>query len=275
MTTTLTASGPKVGGPLPDVQRRSKRKACQFVGITFGVLDLPFQDKGDERLKESILAIWRPKTGYRMLHSLLLKVFPGINIKRTYRLWTDLRLGRVKRYRKKRTGTPVPYAATMPNDVWTMDIIHDSCMNGTKLWILSVVDEFARECLALEVSTHINSSTVRSVLCRLFTTRAVPRFLRRDNGGEFIARSTAMLLHEAKCTARVIQPGKPWQNGFIESIHSTLRRDHLDVEVFFNRLDAQLKKGIYRYYYNQLPPHSALGYKAPTEYATMKVGSLM
>ncbi len=253
----------------------SKRKACQFVGITRRGLDLPLKDKGDDRMKESILAIWRPNMGYRMLHSLLLKVFPGINIKRTYRLWKELRLGRVKRYRKKRTGTPVTYGATMPNDVWTMDIIHDSCMNGTKLRILSIVDEFTRECLALEVSTHINSNTVRTVLRRLFTTRAVPRFLRSDNGGEFIARSTAMLLHEAKCTARFIQPGKPWQNGFIESFHSTLRRDHLDVEVFFNLLDAQLKTGIYRNYYNQVRPHSALGYKAPTEYATMEAGSLM
>ena len=92
----------------------SKRKACQFVGITRRGLDLPLKDKGDDRMKESILAIWRPNMGYRMLHSLLLKVFPGINIKRTYRLWKELRLGRVKRYRKKRTGTPVPYGATIP-----------------------------------------------------------------------------------------------------------------------------------------------------------------
>jgi putative transposase len=186
----------------------------------------------------------------------------------------SISLGRVKRYRKKRTGTPVPYAATMPNDVWTMDIINDSCMNGTKRRILSVVDEFTRECMALEVSTHINSYTVRSVLSRLFTKRAVPRFLRSDNGGEFIARSTAMLLHDAKCTARFIQPGKPWQNGFIESFHSTLRRDHLDVEVFFNLLDAQLKTGIYRNYYNRVRPHSALGYKAPVKYATTRLGPL-
>ena len=126
-----------------------------------------------------------------------------------------------------------------------------------------------------EVSTHINSNTVRSVLSRLFTTRAVPRFLRRDNGGEFIARSTAMLHHEAKWLARFIQPGKPWQNRFIESFHSTLRRDHLDVEVFFNLRDAELKTGMYRNYYNQVRPHSALGYKAPAEVATMKAGTLM
>ena len=179
-------------------------------------LDLPLKDKGDDRMKETILSFWRPNMGYRMLYCLLLKVFPRINIKRTYRLWKELRLGRVKRYRKRRTGTPVPYAATMPNDVWTIDINHDSCMNETKLRILSIVDTFTRECLALEVSNRINANTVRTVLGRLFTTRAVPRFLRSDNGGEFIARSTAMLHHEAKWPARFIQPGKPWQNGFIE-----------------------------------------------------------
>ena len=123
----------------------SKRKACQFVGITRRGLDLPLKDKGDDSMKESILAIWRPNMGYRMLHSLLLKVFPGINIKRTYRLWKDLRLGRVKRYRKKRTGIRVPYAGTMPSDVWTMDITHDSLMNGTKLRIVSIVDAFTRQ----------------------------------------------------------------------------------------------------------------------------------
>ena len=148
-------------------------------------------------------------------------------------------------------------------------------MIGTKLRILSIVDEFTRECLALDVSTRINANTVGTVLGRLFTTRAVPRFLQSDNGGEFIARSTAMLHREAKWSARFIQPRKPWQNGFIESFHSTLRRDHLDVEVFFNLLDAQLKTGIYRNYYNQVRPHSSLGYKAPAEVATMKAGTLM
>ena len=193
-------------------------------------------------MKESMLAIGCPSMGYRMLHSLLLKVFPGMNIKRTYRVWKGLRLGRVKRYRKKRTGTPVRYAATMPSDVWTIDMIYECCMNATKLRILSIVHEFITECLALDVSTRINANTVRTVLSRLLTNRAGPRFLQSDNGGEFIARSTAMLLHEAKWSARFIQPGKPWQNGFIESFHSTLRRDHLDVEVFSTCWMPSLKR---------------------------------
>ena len=97
-------------------------------------------------------------------------------------------------------------------------------MNGTKLRILSIVDEFTTECLALDVSTRINANTVRSILSRLFTNGVIPRCLRSDNEGQFIARSTAMLLDGAKWSARFIQPGKPWQNGFIESFHSTRRR---------------------------------------------------
>ena len=132
-----------------------------------------------------------------MLQATLLNVFLAVNIKRTHRLWKELRLGRVKRYRNKTTGTPFRYAAPVPSDVWTMDIIHDSCMNGTSLHLLSIGDNFMRESLALDVSTRINANTVRTVLGRLFTTRVVPRFLRSDNGGEFITRSTAMLHHEA------------------------------------------------------------------------------
>ena len=86
----------------------SKRKACQFAGITRRCLDLPLNDKGDDRMKESILAFWRANVGCQLLHSLLLKVFPGINIIRTYGLWMEPRLGTFKRYRKKRIGTPDP-----------------------------------------------------------------------------------------------------------------------------------------------------------------------
>ena len=210
-----------------------------------------------------------------MLQATLLNVFLAVNIKRTHRLWKELRLGQVNRYRKKTTGTPFRYAAPLPSDVWTMDIIHDSCMNGTRLRLLSIGDDFMRECLALDVSTRIKANTVRSVLGRLLTTRAVPRFLRSDNGCEIIARSTGILLHLAKWSARFIQPRKPWQNGFIESVHSPLRRRHLIVEVYFNLLDAELKTGIYRNDTNRVRPHSVLGYKAPADVGTMKTGCLM
>ena len=164
----------------------------------------------------------------------------------------------------------------MQNDVRTLHIIHDSCMNATKFRILSIVDAFTKVSLALEVSTRINAKTpLRSVLGRLFTNKAVPGCLRSDNGGEFIARSTGMQLQEVRWSARFIQPRKPSQNGLIEFFQSTLRRDDLNVEVIFNLMDAQLKTGIYTNDTNQVVPHSALGHKAPTEVAAIKARSLM
>ncbi len=112
----------------------------------------PKADK-DEKLKEALKRVWRPNMGYRLAHGLVKSEFAPLNVKRVHRVWKEERLGRLKRYCKKRSGNAVPYSASQPNEVWTMDFVHDSCLNGTKLKILSVVDEFTRECLALEVGT--------------------------------------------------------------------------------------------------------------------------
>src|SRR5208283_5378258 len=109
-------------------------------------------------------------------------------------IWKQEKLGRMKRYRKKRTGSTVPFAAEAPNQVWCVDFCFDACLNRTKLKILSVVAESLNECLALEVATSIDASQVRSVLKPLFEERGAPRFLRSDNGGEFIARLLAVFL---------------------------------------------------------------------------------
>ena len=201
--------------------------------------------------------------GYRMAWGLIRAEFAPLNVKRVHRVWKEEKLGRVKRYRKKRTGESVPFSASVPNEVWTVDFIHDACLNGTKLKILSVVDEVTRECLALEVNTRLGSRHVRDVLAPLIALRGAPAFLRSDNGGEFIARLLAVFLYQSKAGSHFIDPGSPWQNAFVESFHSTLRRDHLDVEVFYNLADAQMKTAIYRRYYNEVRPHSSLGYHPP------------
>lgn len=239
------------------------RRACWMTGIsTRAVYEEPGPDR-DAALREALRRVWRPNMGYRMAHALVKEEFAPLNLKRVHRIWKDERLGRKTRYRKKRTGNPVPLSAEHPNHVWTVDFIHDSCLSGTKLKVLSVEDEFTRECLALEVATRINARKVRDVLAPLFADRGAPRFVRSDNGGEFVARLLAVFLSESGSNSRFIDPGKPWQNGFVESFHSTLRRDHLDVEVFVNLADAQMKTAIYRRYYNEVRPHSSLGYRPP------------
>lgn len=115
--------------------------------------------------------------------------FAPLNVKRVHRIWKQERLGRMKRYRKKRTGSPVPLSAQAPSQVWCLDFWCDACMNGTKPKVLAVVDEFTRECLALEAATSFKSLRVQQVLSELFQTRPAPEFLRSDNGREFLQRS--------------------------------------------------------------------------------------
>lgn len=134
--------------------------------------------------------------GYRMAHAKVQEGFAPLNVKRVHRIWREEKLGRVKRYRKKRSGESIPFTASEPNEVWTVDFVHDYCLNGTRLKILSVVDEVTRECLALEVSSRMGACQVREVLGPLFAERGAPKFVRSDNGGEFIARLLAVFLSQ-------------------------------------------------------------------------------
>lgn len=241
------------------------RRACTIVGISSAA---PYRQKApdkDAALKERLRAVWRPNMGYRMAHALVRPEFAPLNVKRVHRVWKLEKLGRVKRYRKKRTGSSVPLSALVPNQVWCLDFCHDACLNGTRLKVLAVVDEFTRECLALEAATSFKSLRVQQVLSELFETRTAPVFLRSDNGSEFISRSLAVFLSQSGTQSRFIKPGSPWQNGFVESFNSRLRAELLDVEVFHNLAEAQVKLRLFKRFYNEERPHSSLGYRTPAE----------
>jgi transposase InsO family protein len=243
------------------------RRACQIMGVSTAEPYREHVPDRDSPLREALHRVWRPNMGYRIAHALVVPEFAPLNVKRTHRVWKEAKLGRLKRYRKKRTGNRVALAAESPNHVWCVDFIHDACLNGSKLKILSVVDEFTRECLALEVDTRLNARRVRDVLAPLIEGRGAPVFVRSDNGSEFIARLLSVFLSESGSGSHYIQPGSPWQNGFVESFHSTLRREHLGVEVFVNLADAQIKTAIWRRWYNEIRPHSSLGMRAPVRAA--------
>ena len=239
------------------------RRACHLAGISSGA---PYRQPAPDKnafLRERLRSVWRPNMGYRMAHALIRDEFAPLNLKRVHRLWKEEKLGRMRRYRKKRTGNPIPLSAEGPNQVWCLDFCFDSCLNGTKLKVLAIVDEFTRECLALEAATSFKSMRVQRVLAGLFETRGAPMFLRSDNGPEFIARSLAALLVQSGTESRFIKPGSPWQNGHAESFVSRLRAELLDVEVFHNLADAQVKLALYRRFYNEERPHSSLGYRPP------------
>ncbi len=221
-------------------------RSAFIVGISSGEVYRPVAPEKDASLKESLRRVWRPNMGYRMAHALVRAEFAPLNIKRVHRVWKEGKFGRKRRYSKLKTGRSVPFCATCANEVWTVDFIFDSCFIGTKLKILSVVDEFTRECLALDVSTRLDSAAVRSVLAPLFETRGAPRIVRSDNGGEFVSRMLSVYLSQSQSGSHFTDAGKPWQNSFVESFHATLRRDHLDVEAFCNLAEPQIKTAIYR-----------------------------
>ena len=239
------------------------RRACRIVNLSTRALYEPDRPDKDEPLRDRLKAVWRPNMGYRMAHALVRPEFAPLNVKRVHRLWKEGKLGRLKRYRKKRTGSLVPLSATAPGEVWCLDFCFDACMNGTKLKILAVKDEFTKELLALEVAPSFKSLRVQEVLSQLFQTKAAPEYLRSDNGSEFISRSLAVFLCQSGTQSRFIKPGSPWQNGHAESFVSRLRAECLDVEAFLNLADAQVKLAIYKRYYNESRPHSSLGYQPP------------
>jgi len=241
------------------------RRACHIACISSAA---PYREPAPDRdaqLRERLKSVWRPNMGYRMAHAMIRSEFAPLNVKRVHRVWKEERLGRMRRYKRKRTGSSVPLAAEAMNQVWCLDFCFDACLNGTKLKVLAIVDEFTRECLALEVATNFKSLRVQKVLAGLFESRGAPRFLRSDNGSEFISRSLAVFLSEAGTQSRFIRPGSPWQNGHAESFVSRLRAELLDVEVFHNLADAQVKLAIFRRFYNEQRPHSSLGYRTPVQ----------
>lgn len=246
----------------------SERQACRLMEI--GRSSRRYEPRPDrnELLKKRLMEIARPGIGYRLAWGTLRKEFPGLNPKRVYRLWKELGLSKKRRrYRKIRSGQTVPTQAERPNHVWCMDFGWDWCLNGTKLKLLVVKDEFTREWLHVEVATSLTSAKLVKILTSLFDAYGEPEFLRSDNGPEFISRVLAVWLSTTKARSRFIKPGSPWQNGHAESLMSRLRAEILDVEVFYNLADAQVKLSLFRKFYNEERPNSAIGYLTPSEFA--------
>jgi len=156
--------------------------------------------------------------------------------------------------------------AEYPNHVWSYDFVEDRTERGGKLRILAIIDEYTRECLAIRVAASIPASAVVGVLEWLFLTRGVPKFLRSDNGPEFVAKAVCRWLKESGCSNLFIKPGSPWENGYIESFNDKLRDECLNREIFRNGREAQAFVENWRQEYNNYRPHSSLGYLTPAEF---------
>jgi putative transposase len=168
--------------------------------------------------------------------------------------------------RRVAASRPRPLPATGPNQVWAYDFVFDSCANGQKLKCLTVVDEFTRESLAIDVAGSIRSARVIEVLSRLISVRGAPRYLRSDNGPEFVSLAIMRWLAETGIETAYIAPGKPWQNGTDESFNGRFRDECLNQEWFRNRREAAVIIESWRQHYNAVRPHSSLDYLTPKEY---------
>jgi putative transposase len=228
----------------------------------------------EKRLVEEMLMLVRqyPRYGYRFIWAKLRQQGWRANRKRVYRLWRreGLKVPQ-KQHKKRRLGhgdnSCVRRKAEHKDHVWTWDFIHDRTADGRPMKWLSIVDEYTRECLALEVERGITSRRVIDVLVELFRIRGVPKHIRSDNGSEFIAEAIRRWLGLAGVETLYVAPASPWENGYAESFHSRLRSELTDGEEFTSLTEAKHLADAWRLEYNHRRPHSSLGYRPPAEFA--------
>ena len=258
----------------------SERRACKLVGI--GRSTFRYEPEGEteeeailrRRIRE--LAHRHKRYGCRRITVLLRREGWEVNKKRVHRIWKGegLQIPR-RRPRKRRRGPKgeVVRKAQYKDHVWSYDFVEDSTEGGRKLRFLTVVDEFTRECLAIEVGLSFGAREVIECLEWLYLTRGVPEYIRSDNGPELVAKVLQKWLQEKDCKTIYIKPGSPWENPYIESFNGKFRDECLNMEVFRKVREAQVVVQEWRKEYNEFRPHSALGNLTPAEFASRSVSS--
>ena len=233
----------------------SQRQACELIEMPRSLLK--YRSVRAERDAPALDAMRRiaaiyPRYGYRRVRIFLRREGHPMSPERAYRLWrhAGLQLPRRRPRRRVASSRPRPLPANGPNQVWAYDFVHDACADGKKLKCLTLIDEFTRECLAIDVAGSIRSSRVIEVLTRVISVHGAPAFLRSDNGPEFISKAILEWLAETKIDTALIDPGKPWQNGADESFNGKLRDECLNMEWFRSRAEARVLIEIWRRHYN-------------------------
>lgn len=248
----------------------SERKAVRFTGFPRSTIRYQSTQEPQEALQERIreLAHARPRWGYRRIHVLLLREGWRVNRKRVQRLYRADGLAVRRKGKRKRSQAPRPVRKVLgaPNERWSLDFVSDTLSNGRTFRCLTVVDEFSREALAVHVAHSIPATGVIEVLERLREERGLPGVIITDNGSEFTSRAFDAWAYARGVKIDYIQPGKPMQNGFIESFNGTLRDEFLNLHWFLSLRDAREKIESWREDYNRVRPHSSLGNLTPKQY---------
>jgi len=253
-----------------EAQGLSIRRSCALVGMERSSFYYEAHPRDDTELGESLkaISIRYKRYGYRRAHALIVRSGDVVNHKRVYRLWGQLGLCLPRKRPRKKPGRrdPIPMAAECPNHVWTYDFMFDALANGRRLKLMTLEDEYTREGLAIKVDKSIRARDVICILASLFSERGAPMYIRSDNGPEFVEKALKKWLALQGTDTIYIEPGKPWQNGFIESFNSRVRDEFLNMEVFYTLKEAQVKADMWRQEYNRERPHSSLNYQTPAEY---------
>ena len=249
----------------------SERRACRVLGQVRSTQRRRVVVRDDEdALTGRIiqLASCYGRYGYRRVTALLQREGWRVNHKRVERIWRQQGLKVPKKQRKRgrlwlTDGSCVRLRPTHEDHVWSYDFIHDRTRDGRQIRMMTVIDEYTRECLAIKAARNLSSEDVLEVLDDLFIRRGVPEHIRSDNGSEF----TAQVVREWLATLRVkplyIEPGSPWENGYIESFHDKFRDELLNGELFDTMWEVEVLVEQWRREYNTFRPHSALGYRPP------------
>jgi len=248
-----------------------ERRACRVLGQHRSTQRKPPSPPDDEAgLTADIIALATRygRYGYRRITALLRHAGWQVNRKRVERIWRreGLKVPH-KQPRKGRLwlndGSCVRLRPERPNHVWSYDFVEDRTHNGRKYRMLNIVDEFTRECLAIRVKRRLNSIDVIDLLSDLFVLRGVPGHIRSDNGPEFVAVAVRAWVAAVGAKTAYIEPGSPWENGYIESFNARLRDELLNGEIFYSLKEAQIVIEGWRCHYNTIRPHSSLGYQPP------------
>jgi putative transposase len=249
----------------------SHRRACALINVSRSSLNyeltMPAKNQPVLQAMRRLSGTY-PRFGARRIRIFLGREGLAVGKDRCARLWAEAGLQVPKKRRRRRIAgsRPRPHAPAEMNSVWSYDFVFDACANGQQLKCLTVVDEFTRESLAIDVSNSMRSKRVIEVLSKLVSERGAPRYLRSDNGPEFVSRALLQWIVDEGIESALIDPGKPWQNGTNESFNGKFRDECLAMEWFRNRTEAKIVINDWRVHYNEVRPHSSLNYLTPYEF---------
>jgi len=257
----------------------AQRRACTALGVQRTTIRcIPKRSSDEERLRSDIirLASRFGRYGYRRITAMLHAEGWRVNHKRVERIWRQEGL-KVPQKQPKRSrlflndGSCIRLRPCWENHVWSYDFVSERLADGSKIRMLTVIDEYSRKCLAIRVERQLKSDDVLDVLSDLFLIQGLPDYIRSDNGSEFTAHMLREWLKGLNVKTAYIEPGSPWENGFNERFNGSLRDECLNRERFYTLKEAKIIIEAWRNEYNHIRPHSSLNYRPPAPLATISM----